>query len=185
LLIGIDVGGTFTDGVLFRDGQIVKSVKKATQEDNLKNSLLQVLDELLLAQDKEQIQRIVLSTTLVTNLLATGRGEKTALVMLPGYGLPHDSYELSGDIYFMKGAVDFRGREIEPLDKGEITELLNWIKDTGVKRIALAAKFANRNNVHEQMLKKRIMEECEGVHVSISSEISGNPLENMISPFCK
>jgi N-methylhydantoinase A len=173
LLIGIDVGGTFTDGVLFRDGQIVKSVKKATQEDNLKNSLLQVLDELLLAQDKEQIQRIVLSTTLVTNLLATGRGEKTALVMLPGYGLPHDSYELSGDIYFMKGAVDFRGREIEPLDKGEITELLNWIKDTGVKRIALAAKFANRNNVHEQMLKKRIMEECEGVHVSISSEISG------------
>jgi N-methylhydantoinase A len=69
LLIGIDVGGTFTDGVLFRDGQIVKSVKKATQEDNLKNSLLQVLDELLLAQDKEQIQRIVLSTTLVTNLL--------------------------------------------------------------------------------------------------------------------
>ncbi|NLO22590.1 MAG: hydantoinase/oxoprolinase family protein [Syntrophomonadaceae bacterium] len=173
MLMGIDVGGTFTDGVLYRAGKIVKSVKKPTEEDNLKNSLLQVLDELLAAEDKEQIQRIVLSTTLVTNSLATGRGEKTAMVLLPGYGLPHDSYELKGDTHFMKGAVDFRGREIEPLDKEEIRDLLDWIKDSGVKRIALAAKFANRNNVHELMLKKRIGEECDGVHVSISSEISG------------
>lgn len=172
MLIGIDVGGTFTDGVLFCEGEILKSVKKPTEEDNLKNSLLQVLDELLAAQDKDQIQRIVLSTTLVTNLLAAGRGEKTALIMLPGYGLPHDSYELKGDIYFMKGAVDFRGREIEPLDQKEINALLAWIKDSGVKRIALAAKFANRNPVHEQILKKRIVEECDGVQVSISSEIS-------------
>jgi len=173
LLIGIDVGGTFTDGVLFHDGEIVRSVKKPTEEANLKNSLLQVLDELMDKDDTAEIKRIVLSTTLVTNLLATGRGEKTALVMLPGYGLPHDSYDITEDIYFLKGAVDFRGREIEPPDNKEIDMLLDWIKSSGVSRIAVASKFSNRNNVHEKLIKKRILEECDGVYVSISSEISG------------
>ncbi len=173
MLIGIDVGGTFTDGVLFSNGEIVRSVKKPTDEENLKNSLLQVLDELIVKDDIAKIKRIVLSTTLVTNLLATGRGEKTALVLLPGYGLPHDSYHMAGEIYFLQGAVDFRGREIEGLDDKEIDMLLNWIKSSGISRIAVASKFANRNDVHEKFIKKRILEECEGVHVSISSEISG------------
>lgn len=173
MLIGIDVGGTFTDGVLFSNGEIVRSVKKPTEEENLKNSLLQVLDELLDQKDPAQIQRIVLSTTLVTNLLATGRGEKTALVLLPGYGLPHDSYDMAGEIQFLKGAIDFRGREIEKLDKQEVQTLLDWIKTSGITRIAVASKFAHRNGLHEQFLKKRILEECAGVQVSISSEISG------------
>ncbi len=172
MLIGIDVGGTFTDGVLFNDGEIVTSVKKPTEEGNLKNSLLQVLDELMVKDDAANIKRIVLSTTLVTNLLATGRGEKTALVLLPGYGLPHDSYDITEDIYFLKGAVDFRGREIERPDNKEIDLLLDWIKSSGSNRIAVAAKFSNRNNVHEKLIKNRILEECDGVHVSISSEIS-------------
>ncbi len=173
MLIGIDVGGTFTDGVLFSQGEIVRSVKKPTDEENLKNSLLQVLDELLDHDESTQIHRIVLSTTLVTNLLAAGRGEKTALVLLPGYGLPHDSYDLTGEIYFLKGAIDFRGREIERLDKAEIKELLDWIKSSGIRRIAIASKFANRNNEHEKLLRNRILEECDGVYVAISSEISG------------
>ncbi len=173
MLIGIDVGGTFTDGVLFNRGEIVTSVKKPTDEENLKNSLLQVLDELLDHSDPAEINRIVLSTTLVTNLLATGRGEKTALVLLPGYGLPHDSYDIAGETYFLKGSVDFRGREIERLDNQEIDGLLEWIKSSGISRIAVASKFSNRNDVHEKLVKKRIIEECEGVYVAISSDISG------------
>ena len=70
----------------------------------MKNSLLQVLDELLLAQDKEQIQRIVLSTTLVTNLLATV-AVKDRFGHVARLWIAYDSYE-RGDIYFMKGAVD-------------------------------------------------------------------------------
>ncbi len=172
MLIGIDVGGTFTDGVLFNRGEIVSSVKKPTDEENLKNSLLQVLDELLDYGDPAEINRIVLSTTLVTNLLATGRGEKTALVLLPGYGLPHNSYDIAKETYFLKGSIDFRGREIERLDNQEIDGLLDWIKSSGISRIAVASKFANRNDVHEKEVKKRILEECEGAHVAISSEIS-------------
>jgi len=173
LLIGIDVGGTFTDGVLFNGNEIVNSVKKPTNEENLKETLLQVLDELLQTADIADIKRIVFSTTLVTNLLATGRGEKTALVLLPGYGLPHNAYDISSETYFLKGSIDFRGREIERLDNKEIGELIEMIKSSGIKRAAVASKFSNRNNIHEKIIKQKILEECDDVSVSISSEVSG------------
>jgi N-methylhydantoinase A/oxoprolinase/acetone carboxylase beta subunit len=69
MLIGIDVGGTFTDGVLFDNQQsrVVKTVKVPTRNEQLQSSLLAVLDALLPGQERGGIQRIVLSTTLVTN----------------------------------------------------------------------------------------------------------------------
>lgn len=172
MLIGIDVGGTFTDGVLYDNKQILATVKAPTQESNLQDSLLQVLDELLNHTEVSQISRIVLSTTLVTNLLATGRGERTALALFPGYGLPHDTFRITRDTFFFKGSIDFRGSEVEPLDKNEINAFINWINKTGVKRVAIAGKFSNRNNKHERILRDKILDNCDDVQVSISSEIS-------------
>ena len=153
MLIGIDVGGTFTDGVLFDDRKIRFTVKKPTQDDNLEQTLLEVLDELLAAADGNKISRVVLSTTLVTNLLATGQGERTALLMLPGYGLPHQAYSVTRDIYFLKGAVDFRGRVIEGIDQQQLQEILQDIQGKGIKRIAVACKFSNRNSSLEQQIR--------------------------------
>ena len=45
MLIGIDVGGTYTDGVLFHGNSIIAAEKRPTDENDLKNTLLQVLDE--------------------------------------------------------------------------------------------------------------------------------------------
>jgi len=120
MLIGIDVGGTYTDGVLFADGSVLHSVKHATDESDLAGTLLLVLDELLSYSKKEQIRRVVFGTTLVTNLLATGQGERTALLLLPGSGLPYSSYKISPDTYFLKGGMDFRGREIAAPNGSEI-----------------------------------------------------------------
>lgn len=172
MLIGIDVGGTFTDGVLFDGTDVVASVKKATLEEDLQTSLLQVLDELLPYTNGTSLHRVVLSTTLVTNLLATGRGERTAVLLLPGYGLPHESYQLGNDMFFLKGSIDFRGREIEKLDDKEVQEVIGKVKTLGIKRIAIASKFSNRNDQHEKTLKNRILEQCEDVTIILSSEIS-------------
>jgi N-methylhydantoinase A len=87
MLIGIDVGGTFTDGVLCTAGQILKTAKHPTQESDLQSSIFTVLDDLLQGIKSGDITQVVLSTTLVTNLLATGGGEQVALVLIPGPGL--------------------------------------------------------------------------------------------------
>ena len=88
MLIGIDVGGTFTDGVLCSEGRIINSAKHPTKEDDLQDSIFAVLDDLLQgiksSNKTSSITQVVLSTTLVTNLLASGGGDEVALVLLPG-----------------------------------------------------------------------------------------------------
>lgn len=173
MLIGIDVGGTYTDGVIFDQGDIKASTKAPTDSGNIKASVLQVLDVLLGSGSSESVQRIVLGTTLVTNILATDQGEPTALILLPGYGLPHDAYKISEHTWYLKGAVDFRGRQIEALDARELAAAVDAIAELGVARIAVAAKFANRNNSLEIQIRDYINEHYPEVQVSVSSEVSG------------
>ncbi|WP_054696980.1 hydantoinase/oxoprolinase family protein [Syntrophomonas palmitatica] len=172
MLIGIDVGGTYTDGVLFSAGKIAATSKRPTSEEDIRACVLEVLDDLLDKAGPGEIERIVLSTTLVTNILATGQGEDTALILLPGYGLPHDAYQISPATYYLKGAIDFRGREIEPLEPGELKAVCREIADSGVKRAAVAAKFANRNDSLEKQVRDYINRQYPDIIVSISSEVS-------------
>jgi N-methylhydantoinase A len=173
ILIGIDVGGTFTDGVLFHEGKVVSSDKRLTDQDNLKISLLQVLDKLLDTAGKEPIERIVLSTTLVTNLLATGNIERTALILIPGFGLPRHTFKICRDTYYLSGGIDFRGRVVEDLDRAQIESTLKQIYELGIRRIAVAGKFANRNGVHEKTVEQVANELYPDLQVLLSCKISG------------
>ena len=173
MLIGIDVGGTYTDGVLFSDGSVLHSVKHPTDENDLTGTLLSVLDELLAHGDAKGVRRVVLSTTLVTNLLATGRGERTALLLLPGSGLPFSAYRISPDTYFLKGGIDFRGRQIEATDTKEIEETLRKVHESGIERVAVAGKFSNRNDTHERTVRDLAQSLYPHMDVCTSNEISG------------
>lgn len=173
MVIGIDVGGTYTDGALFSDGTVVHSVKHPTDDNNLEATLLLVLDDLLSHADSKDIRRIVLSTTLVTNLLATGQGERTALLLLPGSGLPFSAYRISSDTHFLRGCIDFRGREIEAPDPDEIGEVLRKVHDGGIERVAVAGKFSNRNDAHEILVRKMANARYPHMDVCTSNEISG------------
>lgn len=173
MLIGIDVGGTFTDGVLFDGREIKESVKRPTDNNNLQRVILEVLDALLsVVPNQNRVERIVLSTTLVTNLLATGRGQRTALILIPGYGLPHQAYQLSPDTFFINGAIDFRGREIEPVSRDEIISLAAKLKQMGIKRAAVAGKFSNRNRSHESQTADILKQEYPDLEVFLSCDIS-------------
>jgi N-methylhydantoinase A/oxoprolinase/acetone carboxylase beta subunit len=172
MLIGIDVGGTYTDGVLFSDGSVMHSVKHPTNGDDLQETLLSVLDELIKNSSKA-IRRVVLSTTLVTNLLAAERGERTALLLLPGSGLPFSSYRISPDTYFLKGSIDFRGREIEGPDEEEIEAVLKEIDGLGIHRVAVAGKFSNRNDGHEALVRQMVRERHPHMDICTSNEVSG------------
>lgn len=173
MLIGIDVGGTYTDGVLFSEGSVVHSVKHPTDRDDLQQTLLAVLDELIAKGNGKGIRRIVLSTTLVTNLLASEKGERTALLLLPGSGLPFSSYRISPDTWCLKGSIDFRGREIEPADEKEIKSVLAEIDGRGIRRVAVAGKFSNRSDLHETLVKKIIRKDYPRMEVCTSNETSG------------
>ncbi|MEA1959759.1 MAG: hydantoinase/oxoprolinase family protein [Bacillota bacterium] len=170
MLIGIDVGGTFTDGVLFDGKKVLQMVKVPTDHQNIKDTILSVLDEVREGNESEDLERIVLSTTVVTNLLATDSIEKPGLVLIPGPGLPFSSYEFFPHIYFIHGAIDFRGREIEKLRKEELAELVTQIKSQSIKKIAVVGKFSNRNPIHEQTVRKFLLEQIPGLEICVGAE---------------
>lgn len=94
MLIGIDVGGgTTTDAVLIRNGEVYSTAKVPTEPGDLLKSLLGALDEVSRGVPPEQFERVVFSTTVITNLIAEGKTERVALLLIPGPGVnPPASY---------------------------------------------------------------------------------------------
>lgn len=173
MLVGIDVGGTFTDGVLLAEGEVINSVKRPTDEENLKESILAVLDELIKGTNPTGIKRVVLSTTLVTNLLATGKGERTALVLIPGPGLNLQHLDLAPNSYTVEGAVDFRGRVISSIKRTQVAEVGKDIAGHGIRKVAVVGKFSQRNNSLETEAREILMEQYPHFEVFLGSEVSG------------
>ncbi|MCR4400232.1 MAG: hydantoinase/oxoprolinase family protein [Syntrophomonadaceae bacterium] len=173
MLVGIDVGGTFTDGVLLVGGEVARAVKRPTDEERLQETILAVLDELLEGQEASGLQRLVLSTTLVTNVLATGSGDATALLLIPGPGLNLRSMEQLPHTYIIDGAIDFRGRETRSLDEGQVEAAAAAAVEQGISRVAVVGKFSQRNNSHERRARELITGLFPALQVELGHEVSG------------
>ena len=128
LAIGIDTGGTYTDGVLVdvSTGKIMNTTKTPTTHDDLSICVRRIFEELSVPGN--EICLVSISTTLATNACAEGRGARCKLILFGSS--PKDVDELGPDvglipsnqIYFAKGAVNMRGDVIEPFDEKGFTE---------------------------------------------------------------
>ncbi len=173
MLIGIDVGGTFTDGVLLTGTKVAATVKRPTDNTDLKGTIMEVLDRLMAGQDSSRVTRVVLSTTLVTNMLATGNLPATALLLLPGPGLPLEVYQLFPNTFFLPGSIDFRGRVTEPVVPAEVESAADQIAARGIEKVAIAAKFSNRNSELERQVRDIINRRHPNLEVVLGSDIAG------------
>ena len=125
--LGIDTGGTFTDGVLLDPARqaVVKTAKVLTTHHNLQLCISQVLD-CLLPPEREAIRLVSLSTTLATNAIVEGKSRPVGLFLL-GY-----DQELIDQFGFQRqfgteryslitGGLDVQARE-QPLDEPALRE---------------------------------------------------------------
>lgn len=172
MLIGIDVGGTTTDAVLIRNGEVYSTAKVSTEPGNLLKSLLSALDEVSRGIPPEQFERVVFSTTVITNLIAEGKTDRVALLLIPGPGVNPASY-IFPDSFYLKGAMDFRGREIQPLDEAEVRETVNRIREQGFSRAAVVSKFGQRNPSHELRIEEILREMYRDCKVELGHKVSG------------
>lgn len=172
MLIGIDVGGTTTDAVLIQNGEVYSTTKVSTERGNLLKSLLNALDEVSRGVPPGQLERVVFSTTVITNLIAEGKTDRVALLLIPGPGVNPASYVFP-DSFYLKGAMDFRGREIQPLDEAEVRKTVNLIREQGFSRVAVVSKFGQRNPSHELRIEEIIKEMHPGCKVELGHKVSG------------
>ncbi|MCF8301931.1 MAG: hydantoinase/oxoprolinase family protein [Bacteroidales bacterium] len=153
-LIGIDTGGTFTDGVLmqYRTRKVIRSAKTLTTKDDLKKGVLNVLDDLHLEEDLD-IRLVGISSTLATNSIAEGKASRVGLILLgydkelvEDYGL--DKNLAAGKIAYFSGGHNAQGAELE---KPDIEGIKKWVKanEHHFDALAISSYFSPLNPQHE------------------------------------
>jgi N-methylhydantoinase A len=172
LHIGIDIGGTFTDGVIIAKNQVVKSVKVPTNEDisiSIEDALKQILKGII----PQQIEQVTLSTTLITNLIAQDKLAKAGLLLIPGPGANPHQFKFPCEYKILHGAVDYRGRIIESLDPVEVKEACAYFQERKISHIAVACKFSQRNSSLEKEIVQYLQKNYPMLKVLASHEVSG------------
>lgn len=168
MLLGIDVGGTFTDAVVIGEKEIIAQAKVPTQHEDVLVSILQALDKVLAGISAGSLQRVVISSTIVTNALAEDKIAPVFLAVMTGPGM-NVRGKFPVEPYYVSGYVDHRGKITSPIDWTKHRDLLNR---QGSGCCAVSGKFAVREPQNEYLLKQEL-KKCGYQKVFLGSELSG------------
>ena len=141
MLLGIDVGGTFTDAVILQQGAIMAQAKRPTTQDDVLHCVLAALDAALTQELAAKIERVVISSTIVTNALTEGKLREVPLAVIAGPGMNVSGHVPVEPVY-LGGYVDHRGKLTAPLDWSVAEKLL---QNRGTGTMAVSGKFSVRN----------------------------------------
>jgi N-methylhydantoinase A len=177
-ILGVDVGGTFTDAVLVEEGRIRtgKVPTAARQEES-------VLAAARAVGAGSGLERFAHGTTVATNALLERRGARTAYVGNAGFEhLLHLRRQTRAHLYRLcvhhpeplvplQRCHGVRGRlgphgELEPLDLDSLPDV------AGVEAVAVCLLFAFRDPSHEQVVAGELRRRHPGVHVVASHELA-------------
>ena len=182
--IGIDVGGTNTDAVVLDENlNLISAVKSPTTEDVM-SGIENAMEAVLAGEgvDRSRIGYAMLGTTHCTNaIVERKRLDRVAVIRIgapatraikPMIDWPAELRAAINDQWFLVGGGhEFDGREIAPLDEGELRRIANQVKGE-CDSVAITSVFSPVDASHETRAAA-IMREALGddFPISISSEI--------------
>ncbi|HXY68428.1 MAG TPA: hydantoinase/oxoprolinase family protein, partial [Gemmatimonadales bacterium] len=191
MLIGVDVGGTFTDAVLALDGRLITAKAPTTPEDQSEG----VMAAIEAALDKagasaDEVREFSHGMTVVTNALLEGRGARTAFVATAGFtdlvALGRQDrpqlYRLCAERPAPLAPDDLRfGAPERMTPDGALTELTAAAADELADRIAQARPEAvavtllhsYRHPQHEKAIGDALARALPDAHISLSHEVVG------------
>jgi N-methylhydantoinase A len=189
VLLGVDVGGTFTDAVLF-DGRNLHTAKAPTTPDDQSRGVLTAIDAALERAGAEPtaVKTFAHGMTVGTNALLTESGARTALVATKGFAdLLEIARQNRPSLYRPCApkprplvAVDDRVEAaerigpdgiIDALDADEIDRIAGQLRELGTESVAICLLFSYLEPKHERAIADRLRAALPEVHVSASSEV--------------
>lgn len=193
--VGIDIGGTFTDGAVVGPAGNIDIFKDRSTPADPSVGVFNVLRKaanfygLPAAEFMAQIDLLVLGTTVATNTMLQHNGAPTGLITTQGFrdslelrrGFKPDIWDLSPQRpptivpryrrLGVKQRMDYRGRVVTPFDEKDARRVIRRLRAQGVEAIAVCLLFSYINDTHETRLRDLIEQEFPGAFVSISSEV--------------
>jgi len=189
MLIGIDIGGTFTDIVLLDSkGGTIELLKLPSTPGRLEEGVTRGLQELQQEVNLAEVERIVHGSTVATNALLEGKWARTALITTKGF---RDVIEIGRqnrpniyDLFVERPRpivprelrfevterLDYQGRTIKSLDEGAIEGIAEELLRREVKSVALSLLFSYANPEHERKIAEILGKRLK-IPITLSSEV--------------
>lgn len=188
--LAVDIGGTFTDLVLFdHETRELRVAKSSSSPDALADGVLACLASA--GVELAEVEFFVHGTTVGLNAILEGKGVPTGLVTTRGF---RDVYAIGRmdkpdmysyvyekprplaprDLVFeIDERIDAFGQVLAPLDAAEVEAMAAALKEREVRSVAVCTLHAYANPAHELEIGRILAREMDGVSVSLSHEVSG------------
>ena len=191
MLLGVDVGGTFTDAVLAVDGRIVTAKSPTTPEDQSEGVIAAVEAALERAGRAAcEVEVFAHGMTVVTNALLEGRGARTALVATEGFtDIVALGRQNRADLYrlcatrpppLVPDELRFAAPErmtpdgpLRPLDEDGAEALARRVAQSAPEAVAVVLLHSYRHPEHERAIGEALARALPEAHVSLSHEVVG------------
>jgi N-methylhydantoinase A len=196
-LIGVDVGGTFTDIVL-TDTASNRTLthKVASTPDDCSRAVLSGVAEICRNAEValKAIDHIFHGTTVATNAALQHRGVATGMITTRGFrDIVHIGRHQRPQHYSIQQGIPWQerplverrhrkvvserlappdGRVIVPLDEGQVRQAARELRDEGIASISICFLFSYLNPAHERRAKAIVREVCPDAFVTCSHEVS-------------
>ena len=193
-LLGIDVGGTFTDFIeVDRDGN-VRIVKTPSTPARPADGVLDGLRRLAEQSDSIEaylsaVELIVHGTTITTNAVITGNYAKTGYVTTKGFrdilnsrrGLKRNAFTAKESppkpivpqhlVRTVDERLDRDGNVLTPLNEDDVRAAAAHFREAGVEAVAVNYLFSFLDGSHEERTREILESELPGVYITISSRV--------------
>jgi len=190
-ILGVDVGGTFTDAVVAVEGRLVTAKAPTTPADQSEGVMAAVTAALERAGCAAgAVERFAHGMTVATNALLEGEGARTALVATEGFT---DLVELgrqarpqlyrlcaAGPAPLVPAERRFAAPErmapegpLRALDAEGVHRVCDAVAAADPEAVAVVLLHSYRHPEHERVLGAALAERLPGVHVSLSHEVVG------------
>ncbi len=200
MLLGVDVGGTFTDAVLavaavedHREGRYrVFTAKAPTTPRDESEGVIAAVQAVLerAGRSPQDVEAFSHGMTVATNALLEGRGARTALVATEGFtDIVALGRQNRAELYRLCAArpaslvppeLRFAAPErmtpegpLRALSAGQARELAGHIADSGAESVAVVLLHSYRHPEHELAIGAALAGAAPGIHVSLSHEVVG------------
>jgi len=175
--LGIDTGGTFTDFVLWRDGQL-RTHKVLSTPQAPEQAIRQGIAELDLQAGEIDGCYILHGSTVATNAVLEGKGVRTVFITNHGLGdLLTLGRQTRRELYNLQpapvpppvppeycletgGRLDAQGAVVEPLHEAELQELVARVQALAPQAVAINLLFAYLDPRFEQAIEAALPDDC-------------------------
>lgn len=192
LRLGIDVGGTFTDVVVFSEG-IASAVEKVpSTPHDASIGILNGIDTIkrLHNVDVGELSAFAHGSTVATNALLEAKLPRTALIVTRGFRdvleigtqLRADLFDLHATkpkphvprelVFEATERIDRLGNVVTPLGEDSISWIVNQVEHADVEAVAISLMFSFRNPEHENRIAEALRSALPGIAVAVSNRVA-------------